>query len=101
MSVILALLVEVAMLTGERTRRRWQWRGAAGCRGGQGGSGRHHMRRQQGSGGSSSGQVDGSGEAVMGEEAAEVDERYFGTGSRGGDRAGRWRLGGGCSQRLR
>ena len=48
------------------------------------------MRRQQGSGGSSSGQVDGSGEAVMGEEAAEVDERYFGTGSGGGDRARRW-----------
>ena len=45
--------------------------------------------RQQGSGGSSSGGVDGSGEAMVGEEAAGVDERYFGSGSGGGDRAGR------------
>ena len=39
------------------------------------------MTRQQGSVGSSSGGVDGSWEAIMGEEAVEVDERYFGPGS--------------------
>ena len=54
------------------------------------------MRRQQGSGGCSSGRVDGLGEAMIKEEAEEVDECFFDTGSGGGDRARRWRLGGGA-----